>query len=124
MGVFGGYQVGKAFLVDRRELMAALERISASGAVAASLARKQRVLAAVNEASRRAVAASTEIRTDPAVFRRRPPELPAAIEIVAPGKVQISYHGAEDLLAQIVELASAAANDFPRFREMFEEPAR
>jgi hypothetical protein len=42
---------------------------------------------------------------------------------VAPGKLQISYRGAEDLLACLVELAAAATNDFPAFRELYEGPA-
>ena len=41
---------------------------------------------------------------------------------MGPGKIQISYHGATDLLAQIAELAAAATNDFPRFRQIFEGP--
>jgi len=64
----------------------------------------------------------TQIRTDPALLGRRPADLPAAIELVAPGKIQISYHGATDLLAQIAELAAAATHDFPRFRQIFEGP--
>jgi hypothetical protein len=34
--------------------------------------------------------------------------------------LQISYHGAEDLLAHLVELAAAATNDFPAFRKLYE----
>ena len=47
-------------------------------------------------------------------------DLPSAIELVGPGMLQISYRGAEDLLAKIVELAAAATNDFPAFRSLYE----
>lgn len=122
MGVFGGYQVGKTFLVDRSSVVTGLEQLQATGEIGIALERKRRVLAAVNEVSRRAAARRTAIAADSHALRSRPDDLPAAIEIVRPGAVQISYRSAEDLLARIVELASAATNDFPRFRALFEEP--
>lgn len=124
MGSCRGFQAGKTFLIDRDSLIDWLQRLESTGEVGKALQHKRRVLAAVNEASRRARAARIEIRADPAAAERLPTGLPPAIEITAPGRVQISYRGAEDLLAQIVELASAAANDFARFRQMFEGPRR
>ncbi len=121
MSVCRGFQVGKTFLLDREALIGWLERLESTGAVGKALQRKRRVLAAVNEAARHAEAARTEIRPVP---RTRAAELPAAIEIIAPGKLQISYKDAEDLLAQVVELASSAANDFPLFRRLFEDSRR
>jgi hypothetical protein len=42
------------------------------------------------------------------------------VELVGPGRIQIRYQGATDLLAQIAALAAAATNDFPRFRKIVE----
>ena len=118
----GGYQVGKTFLVNREALLAYVAEVEKAGAVDRARQRKQRISAALNEVANLTAAQRTQIRTDPDLLRRRPADLPAAIELVAPGKIQIRYHGATDLLAQIAELAAAATNDFPRFRKIFEAP--
>jgi hypothetical protein len=115
-----GYQVGKTFLVERQALVDFLEAREKSGAPPAARARKQRVAAALSEVANYVAAQRTQIPTRPDVFRRQLTDLPAAIELIAPGKLQISYHGAEDLLAQIVELAAAATHDFPAFRRRYE----
>jgi hypothetical protein len=120
LGSMHGYQVGKTFLVDRASLIDFLDGLEKSGAAPEARARQSRVAVALNEVANYAAAQRVQIRTSPDVFRRRPANLPAAIEIVAPGKLQISYHGAEDLLSQIVELASAATNDFSGFRKLYE----
>jgi hypothetical protein len=120
LGSMHGYQVGKTFLVDRASLIDFLDGLEKSGAAPEARARQSRVAAALNEVANYAAAQRVQVRTSPDVFRRQPTNLPAAIELVAPGKLQISYHGAEDLLSQIVELAAAATNDFPGFRKLYE----
>jgi hypothetical protein len=120
MAHFGGYQAGKTFLVERAALVAGLDQLVASGAAGHATARKQRILAAVNEVSQRAAARRALVPIDPEIRRRQPHELAAAIDRLAPGRLEIRYHGAEDLLAQIAELAAAAANDYAGFRRRFE----
>jgi hypothetical protein len=121
MGGSNGYQIGKTFLVDRHSLVAFLENVEKSGAAPQARARKQRVLTALHEAANQTAARRIQIRTDlPSDSGRDGAELPAAIELVAPGKLQITYSGAEDLLARIVELAASATNDFPAFRNRYE----
>ncbi len=116
----GGYQVGKTYLVPREQLLAYLDTLLADGSVAEARQCKQRIGAAIEEIASRNEARQTRIRTDADKLLRRSPELPAAVELVAPGKVQISYRDAEDLLARIVELAAAASSDFPGFRKLYE----
>jgi hypothetical protein len=120
LGAADGYQVGKTFLVSRDSLMDYLEQIEKSGAAGQVRARKQRVASALAEVANHSAAQRVQIHIDPGVLRRRPAGLPAGIELVAPGKLQISYSKAEELLARIVELASAATNDFPAFRRLYE----
>jgi hypothetical protein len=120
LGVAKGYQIGKTFLVSRESLAEYLERIEKSGASGQARARKERVLSALNEVANHAAAQRVHIRVEADVFRRRPSDLPDGIELVAPGRLQISYQGAEDLLAHIVELASRATNDFDAFRKLYE----
>jgi hypothetical protein len=117
-----GYQVGKTFVVERQALIDFLESVERSGAAPAARARKRRVAAALDEVANHAAAQRVQVLTAPDVFRRRPASLPSSIELVGPGKLQISYRGAEDLLAKIVELATAATNDFPAFRSLYGSP--
>jgi len=118
MGYCGGYQVGKTFLADRKEVVAFLQRIIKSGGTNLAVGRKRRVLEALDEVERSRVAQKTKIPAD--VFVRAQIKLSTAIERVAPGKLQITYQGAEDLLTRIVELTTSASSDFPNFRKMVE----
>ena len=120
LGAADGYQVGKTFLVERESLTAYLERIETSGVSGQARARKERVISALNEIANHAAAQRVQIRTDLRALRRDAADLPGGIELVGPGKLQISYTGAEDLLARIVDLASAATNDFAAFRRLYE----
>lgn len=107
-----GYQVGKTFIIEREALAQFLDTVEDSGAGREVRKRKQRVAAALNEVANYAEAQRVEIRP-------RPVELPPAIELAGPGRIHISYKDPEDLLASIVELATAAANDFPAFRRLY-----
>jgi hypothetical protein len=120
LGAASGYQMGKTFLVERHSLVDFIERHESSGAARQARIRKHRVAAALNEVANHAAAQKVRVFPAPDVFRRRPADLPASIELVGPGKLQISYAGAEDLLARIVELAAAATNDFAAFRRLYE----
>lgn len=120
LGVARGYQVGKTFIIERQALIDYLERLEQSGVAPAARARKQRVALALREVANHAAAQKVEIRTDPSALRRQPADLGAAIQRVGPGRLQILYKDAEDLLARVVELAAAAANDFPAFRQRYE----
>lgn len=119
MGACGGYQIGKTYLVDRASLLRYLEQLTRTGVVNEVLARKRRIREALDESANFVAAQRTRIQIDTAA-RARPANLPAGIELIAPGTLQITYGGATDLLARIAELASAAANDFPRFQKMVE----
>lgn len=123
LGAARGYQVGKTFIVDRQAVIDYLQDLENSGAPPEARARKRRVALAISEVASYAEAQRVQIRTSPDALRRRPADLPTAIDLVAPGKLQISYSTAEDLLARLVELAAAATNDFPAFRKLYEGPS-
>lgn len=120
MQQWGGYQVGKTFLVDRKAVMQSLAHLLKTGCIDQVLQRKRRIVEAISEAENMAAARRARIRVDPRVFESRKLQLPSAIELVAPGKLQITYSGAEDLLARVAELAATATRNFPRFQEMVE----
>jgi hypothetical protein len=114
-----GYQVGKTFIVGREALIHFVECVDRTGVTREARARKQRVASALNEVANYAEAQRVEVRPAASALNFRPENLSAAVELVAPGRLQISYRSAEDLLARIVELAASATNDFPAFRQLF-----
>lgn len=114
-----GYQVGKTFIVETQALAKFLDGIEQSGAGREVRARKQRIAATLNEVANYAEAQRVEIRPRSEALTHPAPHAPSAFELIGPGKLQISYNDPEDLLARIVELASAAASDFPAFRRLY-----
>ena len=119
MGACGGYQVGKTYLVDRTSLLRFLDQVARTGVVGEALARKRRVCEALDESANFTAAQRTRIQfNSPSLSRMA--DLPAGVELIAPGKLQITYAGATELLAQIAELAAAAADDFSRFQRLVE----
>ena len=121
LGAAKGYQVGKTFIVDRQTLVEFLENLEKSGAAPEARARKRRVALAINEVASYAQAQKVQVHAGPDALRRQPAGLPTAIDLVAPGKLQIQFRSAEDLLARIVDLAAAATNDFAAFRKLCEQ---
>ncbi len=119
MGVCGGYQVGKTYLVDRASLLRFLEALTRSGVVGEAVDRRRRICEALDESANLVAARHTRIPVD-AVRRQQAADLPAGIDLVGPGRIEIRYEGATDLLARIADLAAAAANDFPGFQKMVE----
>jgi hypothetical protein len=119
MRQWGGYQVGKTFLVDRKAVIEFLACVLKTGCIDRVLERKRRIFEALSEVENAAAAQRVRICLDPMVESRKP-QLPASIERIAPGKLQITYEGAEDLLARVAELAATATKNFPRFQKMVE----
>ena len=112
-----GYQVGRTFLAGRENVITFLEAVKRSGAAGVAHGRRVRVGAAINEAANHLTAQRTRV----SARRDLGPALHPAIALTAPGKVQISFDNAADLLTHLVELATFAANDFPRFQKVFED---
>ena len=110
-----GYQVGKTFLAGRENVISFLESIKRSGKADAARGHRVRVGAAINAAANQRAAEETRI-----VRPRALDSLHAAISFPSAGKVQISYEDATGLLTRLVELATFAANDFPRFQQVVE----
>lgn len=121
LGTANGYQVGKTFVIERAALLRFLEGLEQVGAPRQARARTLRVANALTEARNHVQAQQVEIRPAPEVLNSRTVQMPAAVELVAPGKLQISYDRVEDLLARIVELVSSAAADFAAFRRIYGE---
>ena len=120
LAALGGYQSGKTYLVPRDELARRLTELSQTGTAQLARERKARMVEAMANAQRDLAARLTEIPAAPDVETRQPQQIPATIRLAGRGTLEIQFSSAEDLLAQVVELASAASNDFPAFRRIVE----
>jgi hypothetical protein len=118
MGMCGGYQVGKTFLVERKSVTAYLERVAKTGLPKTAIQRKQRVLEVLNQVENARTARLARIATG--IGAPRTSSLPGAFRLVAPGQLQINFTGAEDLLARVAEMISLAASNFAEFQAAIE----
>ncbi len=106
---FGGYQVGKTFLVDRTSLLRQLEALESGGEFRQESARRHRL--------------SDEIKRAKAGLRARAVPIPAPQAVIGlpngaqlrPGELRIAFRDTEDLLRQLLELAMAIQDDYQRF---------
>ena len=115
---FGGYQVGRTFLVDRQKLIQQLAQIHAGEAFTYEQRRRERVIVELEKALklRRAAAVKIPVRPDASYEIEG---LPEAVRF-QPGQLTVEFNGAEDLLSKLFELAQTAADDFERFKAAVE----
>lgn len=119
----GGYQAGRTYLIDRRQLAEFLRRRD-TGKVEQAALRKVRLADRIDESRRQVEARRVRIRVDPNLENPAPHSpLPAGIESVADDRIEIRFFGAEDLLSKVASLAAFAAHEPARFRQIFEAPA-
>jgi hypothetical protein len=110
MAAFGGFLAGRTFLVERRQLMDALDAWRGGEAFDREERRKARLAEQVEEA-RRSIAAR-KVRIPLAPKPRN--ELPEGVEL-GNGQLRITFSSAEELLTRLFALSQAIAEDFPRF---------
>ncbi len=111
---FGGYQAGKTFLADRRELINELERIASSGEFNQERKRHERLAEKLQEMRRLQSARRVAIPVPETVSASRLKNLPAGMRI-RPGRLEVDFSGPEDLLAKLYALSQAVMNDYEEF---------
>jgi len=120
---FGGYQAGRTFLIDRRLLIAHLQRLADGEEFQRESRRRERLGETVDQLRRQQTAARVKIAVTPDVFSRKLVDLSAGVAL-EPGHLHIAFSGAQDLLSKLFELSQAASNDFDRFRAAAEPAER
>ena len=120
MARFGGYQVGKTYLVDQQKLIALLTEIQQGEDYQFEIRRRERVLDLLDKARKQRAAVAVSVPVEPDVYQRIIPELPEGVSL-KPGELTITAESAEDLLRKLFELAQAISNDFDRFRQVVED---
>jgi hypothetical protein len=113
---FGGYQVGRTFLVDRPKLVAQLEQIRDSPDFAMEFRRKERLAERLDAIRRLQAGARVAIAVEPETRRRRLPDLPAGVTLNS-GALHIRFESPEELLSKLFALAQAIANDYEAFEK-------
>ena len=113
---FGGYQVGRTFLVDRPKLVAQLEQIRDSSDFKMEWRRKERLTERLDAIRRLQAGARVAIVVEPETLRQRLPDLPAGVGL-SPGELHIQFQSSEELLAKLFALAQAIANDYEAFEK-------
>jgi hypothetical protein len=120
---FGGYQAGRTFLIDRKQMIAALDKIAATGDYQQEQARHEKLTAALAKLQRTRPAQAVRIEVSPNIFDSRMQALPEAVHL-QPGRLEVEFSGCEDLLTKLFALAQAALNDYAGFQRVTEEAPR
>jgi hypothetical protein len=113
---FGGYQLGRTFLVDRPMLIAQLERIRDSPDFEMEFRRKERLTERLDAIRRLQAGARVAIAVGPETLHQRLPDLPAGVQL-SPGALHIQFQSPEELLGKLFALAQAIANDYETFEK-------
>jgi hypothetical protein len=109
---FGGFQSGRRWLIERENLVQALEAIQRGDPLERELRRRERLEEALGEIRRIRTAKRVTIAADVQKLEGlRLAGLPPTVELL-PGALHITFKGAEDLLTQLYVLSQAIANDF------------
>jgi len=122
MHTFGAYQVGQSLLIDRTVLLKQLEALEAGTEFAIEQGRKRRLLDSLEKIRKHRAAAAVSIPVEDPLAERSVATLPAGI-CLQPDSLRLDFHGAEDLLSKLYELARAVSDDFEAFRAVVERPA-
>lgn len=116
---FGGYQIGRTFVIDRASLISQLKSKAGGAAFDYEQKRKTRILDELEVARRQAPGRKVRIAVSSDVHERVIDGLPAGIHL-KPGELRIEFFGTEDLLRHLFELSQAIANDYQRFESLVE----
>src|SRR5215207_2498903 len=106
---FGGYQVGRTFLISRVDLIAALERVQ-NGETFSHEVRRRIRLAEDLERTRRDWRAR-QVKLPVAAEPRQAASLPAGLRIVRAGVLEVEFGSGGELLGRLYDLVRIAGEE-------------
>ena len=120
MNHFGGYQAGKTFLIDRQDLIAALESVRAGESFQQEGRRRRRLEDDLDQIRRslRARQVKLPVAPDPQPCS----SLPSGLRVVRPGVLEVEFASAEELLGLLYELVRLAGEDLEQFECLLADP--
>lgn len=116
MGRFGGYQVGRSYLVDRSQVIEHLQTLRATGDVAWAIRRKERLLRVLREERPHLRSRAVHIPVSETAANLE--HLPSGIEL-EPGCLTVRFAEPLELLEKLVELSRALALDYDGFERKY-----
>jgi hypothetical protein len=105
---FGGYQVGRTFVMDRLAFIRSLQGMLRDEEFDREYRRRQRLGAALEELRQERAASAVRIPAAPNGINRRLRDLPEGI-VIEPGRLAIVFASTQELLAKLYELARVVA---------------
>jgi hypothetical protein len=114
MNRLGGYQAGRTFLIGRDQLLTQLDAIAAGNVYQQEAVRRERVASSIERIQRTRQSEAVRIPVSAEGFGSRLQTLGSDVRL-RPGKLEIEFAGAEDLLGKLFGLAQAALNDYAAF---------
>lgn len=123
MTQFGGFQIGRTFLVDRSQLTEWLRALADGRDFDLESRRRSRVLQSLEEARKIQAARRVMVPAPPSKSRPEIEDLPPDIHL-RPGELRIEFTGAEDLLRHLVQLTQAIVSDYTRFEDLVQPAIR
>jgi hypothetical protein len=117
---WGAYRAGGSWLLNRLTLIERLSALIAGREYQAELERQQRLSQQLAERQALESAARETFAVDPRVRQYKHADLPTAFELIAPGKLQLTFHGYEDFWSQMAALAAIGKNDGQRLKAFVE----
>src|ERR1700738_125349 len=117
MGVFGGFQSGRTFLMDRQELVARITAILNGDEFTLERGRRERVSAELERIRIHAKAARVSVPVSPALYASTLSNLPAGVTLRA-GELIVRFKTPEELLEKLFTLAQALAADYDKLHEL------
>jgi hypothetical protein len=116
---FGGYTSGNTVLIDRARFIARLQEIADRPEVHWEIQRKQKLAAEIDQVRQHRAAARIIIKHADKPVARSVRALPKGVRLDA-GRLTVEFADARDLLAQLYDVAQAAATDFDAFVQVAE----
>lgn len=120
---FGGFQLGRTFVIDRLKLMDQLERLRADPKYWWEVARRKRFSQALTQIRAYSRASNVTLPVSMPCPNEAAPPLPAGVEL-RPGELRVQFHSAVDLLGKLYEVAQRAAADLEDFEKLLVESRR
>jgi hypothetical protein len=114
---FGGYQAGKTFLLDRMELIQAIQKLRDDHEFIRERGRKQRLAAALDDLRLLQSATRIAIPTAIPLMPETANAFPPGVELRR-GVLSVQFNTPEELLSKLFLLAQNIAADFDEFRRI------